>query len=94
MANFQSSIMLFVAHFILLLGLPTALVGAVPMPHSLDVSKRASSTYWMANIKRQGVAPFNSNADYQVFRNVKDFGAKGMRSDHIPYQESSRLIMI
>ncbi|KAJ5544399.1 hypothetical protein N7513_006963 [Penicillium frequentans] len=77
MANFQSSIMLFLAHFILLLGLPTALVGAVPMPNSLSVSKRASSSYWMANIKRQGVAPFNSNADYQVFRNVKDFGAKG-----------------
>ncbi|KAJ5937656.1 hypothetical protein N7454_003998 [Penicillium verhagenii] len=80
MAKFQSSIMLFLAHLILLLGLPTALVGAVPMspvPNSLDVSKRATSSYWMANIKRQGVAPFNSNADYKVFRNVKDFGAKG-----------------
>ncbi|KAJ6109080.1 hypothetical protein N7486_001314 [Penicillium sp. IBT 16267x] len=80
MASLQSSIMLFLAHFILLLGLPTALVGAVPvkpMPNSLEVSKRASSSYWMANIKRQGVAPFNSNANYQVFRNVKDFGATG-----------------
>lgn len=48
----------------------------------------------MANIKRQGVAPFNSNADYQVFRNVKDFGAKGMRLDDVPYHESLRLTMI
>jgi glucan 1,3-beta-glucosidase len=49
-----------------------------PMANSLEVSKRASSSYWMANIKRQGVAPFNSDSDYKVFRNVKDFGAKGM----------------
>lgn len=57
------------------------LVGAVPMTpasNELEVSKRAASSFWMANIKRQGVAPFNSNADYKVFRNVKDFGAKGM----------------
>lgn len=34
--------------------------------------------YWLADIKHQGVAAFNSNpSEYQVFRNVKDFGAKG-----------------
>nr|BAE20245.1 exo-beta-1,3-glucanase [Lentinula edodes]BAE44303.1 exo-beta-1,3-glucanase [Lentinula edodes] len=34
--------------------------------------------YWMQNIKHQGTAAFNSNpSGYQVFRNVKDFGAKG-----------------
>ncbi|KAK4625952.1 Glucan 1,3-beta-glucosidase [Fulvia fulva] len=34
--------------------------------------------YWMENIKHQGIAAFNSNpSGYQVFRNVKDFGAKG-----------------
>ncbi|KAI9065088.1 glycoside hydrolase family 55 protein [Trametes sanguinea] len=34
--------------------------------------------YWMQNIKHQGIAAFNSNpSSYQVFRNVKDFGAKG-----------------
>lgn len=36
-----------------------------------------SSDYWVANVKRQGVVPFASNANYQVFRNVKDFGAAG-----------------
>ncbi|CDO72902.1 Glycoside Hydrolase Family 55 protein [Trametes cinnabarina] len=34
--------------------------------------------YWLQNIKHQGIAAFNSNpSSYQVFRNVKDFGAKG-----------------
>ena len=34
--------------------------------------------YWMERIKHQGVAAFNPRpGDYQVFRNVKDFGAKG-----------------
>ena len=31
----------------------------------------------MENVKHQGIAPFNTNSTYQVFRNVKDFGAKG-----------------
>ncbi|KAI0372846.1 exo-beta-1,3-glucanase [Pilatotrama ljubarskyi] len=38
----------------------------------------ASDPFWMQNIKHQGIAAFNSNpSSYQVFRNVKDFGAKG-----------------
>ncbi len=42
----------------------------------------AGVTYWMENIKHQGLAPFNpSLGSYQVFRNVKDFGAKGMDSN-------------
>ncbi|KAI2778926.1 glycoside hydrolase family 55 protein [Daldinia loculata] len=36
----------------------------------------AASNYWVADIKRQGVAVFGQ-ADYKVFRNVKDYGAKG-----------------
>ena len=78
---FQPSIMMFLAHIILLLGVPTALVGAVPvtpLSNELVASKRATSSYWMANIKRQGTAPFNSNSGYEVFRNVMDYGAKGM----------------
>nr|OQO20319.1 hypothetical protein B0A51_12479 [Rachicladosporium sp. CCFEE 5018] len=35
-------------------------------------------SFWMENIKHQGVAAFNpSPSTYQVFRNVKDFGAQG-----------------
>ena len=34
--------------------------------------------YWLQNIKHQGTSAFNANpGSYQVFRNVKDFGAKG-----------------
>ena len=34
--------------------------------------------FWLQNIKHQGKAAYNSNpSGYQVFRNVKDFGAKG-----------------
>lgn len=36
-----------------------------------------SNAYWMENITHQGQASFNPDASYQVFRNVKDFGAKG-----------------
>ncbi|KAJ7777561.1 exo-beta-1,3-glucanase [Mycena maculata] len=38
----------------------------------------ATDPFWMANIQHQGIAAFNpSPSTYQVFRNVKDFGAKG-----------------
>jgi glucan 1,3-beta-glucosidase len=37
----------------------------------------ASSPFWMQNIGHQGKAPYNSDSNYKVFRNVKDFGAKG-----------------
>ncbi|KAG1849256.1 glycoside hydrolase family 55 protein [Suillus subluteus] len=34
--------------------------------------------YWLQTVKHQGTSAFNSDpSSYQVFRNVKDFGAKG-----------------
>ncbi|TLS29191.1 hypothetical protein PpBr36_00045 [Pyricularia pennisetigena] len=37
-----------------------------------------SDSYWLANIKHQGFAPYApSPSSYTVFRSVKDFGAKG-----------------
>jgi glucan 1,3-beta-glucosidase len=39
-------------------------------------SIQATSDYWLAQIKHQGVAPF-AESGYQVFRNVQDFGATG-----------------
>ena len=34
--------------------------------------------FWLERIKHQGISAFNSApSSYQVFRNVKDFGAKG-----------------
>ncbi len=50
-----------------------------PVSNGLELvaSKRAASSYWVGDIERQGTVPFGSTSDYQVFRNVKDFGAKG-----------------
>ncbi|KAI9844659.1 MAG: hypothetical protein M1838_002078 [Thelocarpon superellum] len=37
-----------------------------------------STGYWVGQIKRQGIEPFNADpTSYQVFRNVKDYGATG-----------------
>ena len=34
--------------------------------------------FWLETIKHQGISAFNADPkSYQVFRNVKDFGAKG-----------------
>lgn len=39
----------------------------------------ADAAYWLKDIPHQGLAAFNSNpAGYKVFRNVKDYGAKGI----------------
>ncbi|KAK7015096.1 pectin lyase fold/virulence factor [Favolaschia claudopus] len=41
-------------------------------------SAAAGDPFWLANIKHQGISAFNPNpSSYQVFRNVKDFGAIG-----------------
>ncbi|KAK5994726.1 Glucan 1,3-beta-glucosidase [Cladobotryum mycophilum] len=48
-------------------------------PHGVPSKKlvaAAPAQYWLGNIKHQGVAPF-AGSGYQVFRNVKDYGAKG-----------------
>lgn len=34
--------------------------------------------YWLEDIKHQGTAAFNTNSSYTVFRNVKQYGAKGI----------------
>ncbi|PYH99442.1 exo-beta-1,3-glucanase Exg0 [Aspergillus ellipticus CBS 707.79] len=76
MAFIRTSIMVFVAQLFLLLGL----VNAVPMPGSDVTSHLAerSSDYWVGTITRQGTVPFsNVTSSYQIFRNVKDYGAKG-----------------
>nr|QZS37377.1 C016B protein [Hypoxylon sp. CO27-5] len=40
--------------------------------------RQASSSYWYETIAHQGISAFNANrATYKVYRNVKDYGAKG-----------------
>ncbi|KAI1260666.1 glycoside hydrolase family 55 protein [Xylariaceae sp. FL1019] len=41
-----------------------------------DVEKRAT-TYWYETIAHQGISAFNDDSTYKVYRNVKDYGAKG-----------------
>lgn len=40
-------------------------------------SPRQASGWWLASIERQGAAAFNTDTNYKVFRNVRDYGAKG-----------------
>ena len=43
------------------------------------VAQVFAQTYWYESIAHQGVAPYNpQGAGYQVFRNVKSFGARGI----------------
>ena len=46
-------------------------------PKSVD--EGIPAPYWLEEIKHQGISAFHPHPkSYQVFRNVKDFGAKGM----------------
>ena len=51
-----------------------------PQGSTVLSNSTASKPYWFQSIKHQGVAAFRQNSTYQVFRNVKDFGAKGLQS--------------
>ncbi|KAJ2893222.1 Glucan 1,3-beta-glucosidase [Zalerion maritima] len=33
--------------------------------------------YWMEEVQHQGIVPGNTNSSYEIFRNVKDYGALG-----------------
>jgi glucan 1,3-beta-glucosidase len=57
-------------------GRPTPVHGnSTSNPH--PTAAASCEPYWLENVKHQGVASFNSNSTYQVFRNVKDYGAVG-----------------
>lgn len=46
---------------------------------SVKVSATSDAPYWLADINHQGIAAFNANpSGYTVFRNVKNYGAKGI----------------
>ena len=46
-----------------------------PLEKRLTVG--SGEPYWYANIRHQGQAPYGSDAQYTIFRNVMDYGAKG-----------------
>lgn len=43
---------------------------------SKALSERQASSYWYENIQHQGISAFGPSG-YKVYRNVKDYGAKG-----------------
>ncbi len=60
--------------------LSTAVPHGVNSTHGTNSSKPAklaSSNYWLANIQRQGAVAFG-DSNFQIYRNVMDFGAKGL----------------
>ena len=46
-------------------------------PPTASPTAGSCASYWLENIKHQGISAFNSDSSYKVFRNVKDYGAKG-----------------
>ena len=62
---------------VLTLFMSALLTSAAPTAHKDLDSRQAASSYWVANIQRQGTVPFQGNAAYKVYRNVMDYGAKG-----------------
>jgi hypothetical protein len=55
----------------------------------LEGRQTTGSTWWFANIPRQGTIPYGTNSSYVLFRNVKDYGAMGkMFSDKYCFQEA------
>lgn len=58
----------------------------------LSITAASSCSYWLEDIKHQGFSPFNTNpSSYQVFRNVKDFGAIGTTLYFLRYGASVHL---
>jgi glucan 1,3-beta-glucosidase len=58
--------------FLLVSGAPAP----APIPVPADSSVTAAGSYWLASIQRQGTVAYGSPS-FKIFRNVKDFGAKG-----------------
>lgn len=52
-------------------------VSSAPAPGTTTIESRQASSYWLASIARQGVVAYGASPSYKVFRNVKDYGAKG-----------------
>lgn len=48
-----------------------------PSLNSTDNSTDGSCSFWLEDVQHQGNAPFQADGSYQVFRNVKDYGAVG-----------------
>lgn len=57
-----------------LLALPAL---AAPAAVATTAASTTGSSYWVADISRNGAVPFGNDSSYTIFRNVMDYGAKG-----------------
>lgn len=48
--------------------------------YGFNIQQRDAPSYWYEDIAHQGISAFGPSG-YKVFRNVKDFGAKGILED-------------
>ncbi|KAJ4199814.1 hypothetical protein NW759_016024 [Fusarium solani] len=66
-----------------LFSLPVSAAPQVPAPSAAvpvaapEYGVSAADSWWLAFIERQGAVAYGGSADYKIFRNVKDYGAKG-----------------
>ncbi|MCJ1431215.1 hypothetical protein MMC27_000566, partial [Xylographa pallens] len=58
-------------------GTATAVLHSTATAKPTATASPSCTPYWLENIEHQGISAFNPDKTYQVFRNVKDFGAKG-----------------
>ena len=58
-------------------GTATAVLHSTTTVQPTATATPTCAPYWLENIEHQGISAFNPDKTYQVFRNVKDFGAKG-----------------
>ena len=56
---------------------PKVLAQVVNQQAKVAAAAAAATPYWYEQISHQGISAFNSDATYKVYRNVKDYGAKG-----------------
>jgi glucan 1,3-beta-glucosidase len=50
---------------------------APPETHQHQKRYGSGTPYWVSQIKRQGKTPYGNQTDFVIWRNVKDYGAKG-----------------
>jgi glucan 1,3-beta-glucosidase len=50
---------------------------APPHTHQHQKCVGSGAPYWVSQIKRQGKSPYAGNTSFVIWRNVKDYGAKG-----------------
>ncbi|KAL4774483.1 pectate lyase superfamily protein-domain-containing protein [Aspergillus nidulans var. acristatus] len=64
---------------ILLLLAGSTWAGASPIASGENeiVARQSASEYWVGTIENRGAVPYGDDTNYQVHRNVKDFGAVG-----------------